>query len=167
MAHVVFPDGESLTMWLDLSRTCEEIARFSPADARAYRRMLDEYDAVKDAFGRQRFTPVGFGPSLTEMLEGRPGAARWQRRVLLSAWDVVTHQFESRHVRAFMLWMAFQTGQPVGSAGSGPLAYSLVFGRQRRSWAIPAAGRASSRGRSPRSSPRAAARSSAAAASWS
>ncbi|MGH2910263.1 MAG: phytoene desaturase family protein [Solirubrobacteraceae bacterium] len=140
VAHGVFPDGESLTMWLDLNRTCEEIARFSPADARAYRRMLDEYDAVKDAFGRQRFTPVGFGPSLTEMLEGRPGAARWQRRVLLSAWDVVMHQFESRHVRAFMLWMAFQTGQPVGSAGSGPLAYSLVFGRQRRSWAMPRGG---------------------------
>jgi phytoene dehydrogenase-like protein len=28
VAHVVFPDGESLTMWLDLDRTCEEIARF-------------------------------------------------------------------------------------------------------------------------------------------
>jgi phytoene dehydrogenase-like protein len=36
--------------------------------------------------------------------------------------------------------MAFQTGQPVGSAGSGPLAYSLVFGRQRRSWTIPRGG---------------------------
>ena len=33
----------------------------------------------------------------------------------MSAWDVVNHDFQSRHVRAFMLWMAFQTGQPVGS----------------------------------------------------
>ena len=39
-----------------------------------------------------------------------------------------------------MLWMAFQTGQPVGSAGSGPLAYSIVFGRQRRSWTLPRGG---------------------------
>jgi phytoene dehydrogenase-like protein len=39
-----------------------------------------------------------------------------------------------------MLWMAFQTGQPVGSAGSGPLAYSIVFGRQRRSWTLPVGG---------------------------
>ncbi|HWD85893.1 MAG TPA: NAD(P)/FAD-dependent oxidoreductase [Solirubrobacteraceae bacterium] len=140
VAHVVFPDGEALTMWLDLNRTCEEIARFSPADASSYRRLLQEYDAVKDAFNRQRFSPVGLAPSLGEMLAGRSGAARWQRRTLMSAWDVVTHEFESRHVRSFMLWMAFQTGQPVGSAGSGPLAYSLVFGRQRRSWSIPRGG---------------------------
>jgi len=52
----------------------------------------------------------------------------------------VRHEFESRHVQAFMLWMAFQTGQPVDSAGSGPLAYSIVFGRQRRSWTIPEGG---------------------------
>ena len=28
VAHVVFPDGEQMRMWLDLDRTCEEIARF-------------------------------------------------------------------------------------------------------------------------------------------
>ena len=140
VAHVVFPDGESLTMWLDLERTCAEIARFSRADERAYRRLLAEYDAVKDVFGRQRFTPVGLGPTLDQMLEGRAGASRWRRRARMSAWDVVTHEFESRHVRSFMLWMAFQTGQPVGSAGSAPLAYSIVFGRQRRSWTLPRGG---------------------------
>jgi phytoene dehydrogenase-like protein len=140
VAHVVFPDGDSLTMWLDLERTCEEIAYYSRSDAAAYRRLLTEYDAVKDAFNRQRFTPVGFGPTLEQMLAGRPGAARWHRRVVMSAWDVVRREFDSPHVQAFMLWMAFQTGQPVGSAGSGPLAYSIVFGRQRRSWTIPRGG---------------------------
>jgi phytoene dehydrogenase-like protein len=140
VGHVVFPDGDSLTMWLDLDRTCEEIAYYSPADAEAYRRLLAEYDAVKDVFNRQRFTPVGFGPSFEEMLEGRPGAARWRRRATMSAWDVVRREFESPHVQSFMLWMAFQTGQPVGSAGSGTLAYSIAFGRQRRSWTIPRGG---------------------------
>jgi phytoene dehydrogenase-like protein len=140
VAHVVFPDGESVTMWRDLERTCEEIARFSRADADSYRSLLAEYDAVKDVFSRQRFTPVGFGPNFDEMLANRRGAARWRRRAAMSAWDVVRHEFTSRHVQALMLWMAFQTGQPVDSAGSGPLAYSLVFGRQRRSWTIPRGG---------------------------
>lgn len=140
VAHVVFRDGESLTMWLDLERTCEEIARFSRADAEAYRRLLAEYDSVKEVFARQRFTPVGFGPSFEEMLSCRPDGARWLRRAAMSAWAVVRHEFESRHVQAFLLWMAFQTGQPVDSAGSGPLAYSIVFGRQRRSWSIPRGG---------------------------
>jgi phytoene dehydrogenase-like protein len=140
VGHVVFPDGESLTMWLDLERTCEETARFSRADADSYRRRLAEYDAVKDVFLRQRFTPVGFGPSFQEMLADRLGGARWLRRAAMSAWDVIRHEFQSRHVRSFMLWMAFQTGQPVTSAGSGPLAYSIVFGRQRRSWTLPVGG---------------------------
>jgi phytoene dehydrogenase-like protein len=39
-----------------------------------------------------------------------------------------------------MLWMAYQTLQPVDSAGSGGLAYSLVYGRQQRSWCIPVGG---------------------------
>ena len=140
VGHVVFPDGESLTMWLDIERTCDEIARFSHADADSYRRLIAEYDAVKDVFARQRFTPIGFGPSFAEMISDRQGAGRWRRRAAISAWDVVRHEFESRHVQAFMLWMAFQTGQPVDSAGSGPLAYSIVFGRQRRSWTIPRGG---------------------------
>jgi phytoene dehydrogenase-like protein len=140
VAHVVFPDGEWLTMWLDVERTCSEIARFSEPDTDAYRRLLAEYDAVKDVFTRYRFTPIGFGPSLEEMLADRPGGRKWLRRAALSAWDVVRHEFTSRHVQAFMLWMAFQTAQPVDSAGSGPLAYSIVFGRQRRSWTIPRGG---------------------------
>ena len=140
VAHVVFPDGASLTMWLDLERTCEELARFSRADAAAYRRLLADYDAVKDVFAAQRFNPVGFGPSFEEMLADRRGAGGWKRRAAMSAWQVVRHEFESRHAQAFMLWMAFQTGQPVDSAGSGPLAYSIVFGRQRRSWTIPQGG---------------------------
>lgn len=140
VAHVMFPDGDSLTMWLDVDRTYDEIAYFSRSDADAYRRLLAEYDAVKDVFNRQRFTPVGFGPSLDQMLDGRPGGARWRRRATMSAWDVVRREFESPHVQSFMLWMAFQTGQPVGTAGSGPLAYSIMFGRQRRSWTIPRGG---------------------------
>lgn len=140
VAHVVFPDGESLTMWLDVDRTCEEIARFSSEDVNAYRRLLAEYDAVKQVFTRHRFNPIGFAPSLEEMLAESPGGERWVRRAALSAWDVVRHEFADRHVQAFMLWMAFQTAQPVDSAGSGPLAYSILFGRQRRSWTIPRGG---------------------------
>ncbi|MGH2916038.1 MAG: phytoene desaturase family protein [Solirubrobacteraceae bacterium] len=140
VAHVVFGDGDSLTMWLDVERTWEEIAYYSRADADAYRRMLEEYEAVAGVFSRHRFTPVGLGPSLDQMLEGRPGGARWRRRATMSAWEVVRREFSSPHVQSFMLWMAFQTGQPVGSAGSGPLAYSIIFGRQRRSWTIPRGG---------------------------
>ena len=49
-------------MWLDIDRTCEQIERFSARDAATYRRMIAEYDEVKEIFGRARMTPPGFGP---------------------------------------------------------------------------------------------------------
>ena len=136
VAHVAFPDGEQLTMWLDRDRTAEQIERFSRADAAAYRRLLAEYDEVKSVFSESQFTPVGFGPSLEARLAEHPRGRLWQRRRQLSALDVIRHEFGSRHVQAFMLWMAFQTNQAADVPGSGVLAYSLIFGRQQRSWSI-------------------------------
>ena len=140
VAHVALPDGEHFTMWLDLDRTCDEFARFSRRDADAYRRMIREYDEVKAAFGTSRFNPPGRVPPLPQLLAGLPGGSRWARRSTMSAWDVVRHEFEDRHSQAFMLWQAYQTAQAVDLPGSGPLAYSIVFGRQQRSWSIPLGG---------------------------
>ena len=139
-AHVAFPDGRQLTMWMDVERSCEEIARFSRADADAYRRALAEYDEVKGIFGAATFTPPGMGPSLEQRLAEHPRGRIWQRRRLMSAWDVIRHEYESDHVRAFMLWQAFQTLVPIDMPGTGQLASSIVYGRQRRSWTLPRGG---------------------------
>ena len=141
--QVAFPDGQQFTMWLDRERTVEEVARFSREDAAAYRRLLDDYDEVKALFSRWQFTPVGFGPSLDELLAGHPRGRIWARRRQLSAVEVVRHEFSSRHIQAFLLWMAFQVFQPVDTPGSGVLPYQQTFGRQRRSWSIPVGGSAS------------------------
>jgi phytoene dehydrogenase-like protein len=140
VVHIPFPDGTWLTQWRDLDRTCEEFAKFSTGDARAFRRMIEEYDAAKSAFGAYRYTPIGWGPSLHERLAQLPNGRRWLRRVSESAWDVVSREFEDPHTRAFMLWMAFMTLQPPENAGTGFLAYSLPYGRQQHSWTLPRGG---------------------------
>lgn len=139
VAHVGFPDGEQFTMFLDFDRTVEEIARFSRADADAYRRMSQEYDEVKSLFTAAQFTPVGFGPSLDQRLAEHSAGKVWARRRALSAWEVIRHEFSDRHVQSFMLWQAFQTFVMFDSPGTGMLAYS-VFARQARSWSIPVGG---------------------------
>jgi phytoene dehydrogenase-like protein len=138
--QVAFPDGQQLTMWLDRDRTAEEVARFSKADAAAYLRLLDEYDQVKHIFSQAQFTPVGFGPSLEQRLAEHPRGKIWARRRQLSAVQVVRHEFESRHIQAFLLWMAFQVFQPADEPGSGVLPYAQTSGRQQRSWSIPIGG---------------------------
>ena len=137
---VAFPDGEAMTMWLDLDETCAEIARFSPRDAEAYRRLLDEWDEIKGVVGATRFRPVGYGPSPQEAMASHPRRGVWTRRSMMSARDVILHEFESPHVRAFMGWMASQTAVPIDGAGTGLLAYQIIGGRQVRSWSIPAGG---------------------------
>ncbi|MHB8651077.1 MAG: phytoene desaturase family protein, partial [Gaiellaceae bacterium] len=137
VAHVVFPDGESFTHWLDLDRTCDEIARFSPRDADAYRGALAEFAQIREPLGRYRFNPIGHVPPLDELLRDRP---RWVRRIAMSAHDVVRRTYEDTHVQAYILWQAFQTAQPIDSPGSGLLAYSIVAGRQTQSWTLPVGG---------------------------
>lgn len=138
--HVPFLDGSWLTQYRDRERTWEEFARFSRRDADAYVRMMDDYAGARSAFGGARYTPVGFGPSLDERLGERPDGARWLRRAHQSAWDVITDAFEDWHTRGFMLWMAAQTVQPVERPGTGPLAYSIAYGRQQHGWTIPRGG---------------------------
>ncbi len=140
VVHVPFPDGTSLTQWWALDRSCEEFAKFSTRDAEAFRRMMADYEAVKHLFGRFRYTPIGWGPPLEELLAGHPDGARWLRRNATSAWDVIRDHFEDWHTRAFMLWMAFMTVQPPDQPGTGALAYSLPYGRQQDSWTIPRGG---------------------------
>jgi phytoene dehydrogenase-like protein len=140
VAVVAFPDGEHLTHWLDLERTCEEIERFSKRDEAAFRRLIAEYEDVRELFTQAQHTPVGFGPGLLELLAEHPRGNIWRRRLMLSSWDIIRHEFESPHVRAYLAWQAFQTLVPIDGTGSGALVYTIVGARQRRSWTVPLGG---------------------------
>ena len=140
VSHVVFPDGTSITQWMDIDRTCEEIARFSRRDAETYRKMISEWRSVSPIFNKIRYTPAGWGPSLAEELAAHPQGAIWMRRQALSAWDIIDSAFEDWHVKSWMVWFAEGTLQPAERPGTGTLAYSFVAGRQRSGWAIPSGG---------------------------
>src|SRR5262249_9176225 len=88
IAHVVCPEGESVTHWLALARTGGETARFWNRAADASRRTLAEFDEIRAPLGRYRFNPIGYAPSLDEAFAGKP---RWLRRMAMSSWDVIRH----------------------------------------------------------------------------
>jgi phytoene dehydrogenase-like protein len=140
VAHVGLPDGEQITMFLDPARTIAEFARFSQQDADSYARLLAEFAELRPLLGRARSGPIGHGPSLRDLLREHPRGGIWQRRMAMSARDVILHEFTSPHMRAFMGWMAFQTAVPIDQAGTGLLAYQIVAPRQARSWSIPRGG---------------------------
>lgn len=138
--HVVFPDGSSLTQWMDIDRTCEEIAKFSRRDAATYRKMMAEWQSVLPIFNKIRYTPVGWSRPLAEELAEHPQGGIWLRRQALSAWEIIDAAFEDWHLKSWMLWFAEGTLQPGERPGTGTLAYSFVAGRQKNGWVIPKGG---------------------------
>jgi phytoene dehydrogenase-like protein len=58
----------------------------------------------------------------------------------LAVLQIDADEFEEPHVRAFLLWESFQTLVSLDLPGSGVLPYSILYGRQQRSWTMPRGG---------------------------
>jgi phytoene dehydrogenase-like protein len=121
--HVPFPDATYLTQWRDLDRTCAEFAKFSRKDAAAYRKMLAELDAVRSILVGGAFSPIGFAKPLNDQLAQVPHGKLWQRRLAMSAWDIIQDTFEDDHCRTFMLYMSHLAAEPPDAPVTGRLAY--------------------------------------------
>jgi phytoene dehydrogenase-like protein len=137
---IPFPDGESITMYRDRERTAAEFARYSPRDARAYLQLLDDWETVKPTVndGNQQ-APLRPSEALAA-LEATPKGIEMARVRMSSAVEVVCERFESAHARAFLLWMAMMTAQPIDRPYTGFLPFSLTSGRQTYSWTTPRGG---------------------------
>ena len=129
-----FEDGRSITMFRDRDATAREIARFSRTDAAAYAQLLHDWDDVKEAHGRARYSPATTPSAALAALEATPAGSQAVRWRYSSALDIVRERFEDEHVRAFLLWLSLMTMTQVDQPGSGLNALSLTAGRQAFSW---------------------------------
>lgn len=126
------PGGELLVVHPDLDATCAEIARWSPADADAFRTLLAEWrGGLAAAHGRWS----SHLPQPDDEITRRYLALRAQ-----SAWDVVHQRFSHPVVRSFMIWMAMATIQDPRRPGTGFLPSSLASGRIDHGWTTPVGG---------------------------
>ncbi|HYM66783.1 MAG TPA: NAD(P)/FAD-dependent oxidoreductase, partial [Patescibacteria group bacterium] len=135
-----FLDGGAITMWRDLDRTCAEIARYSTADADAYRRLLQDWDLMAPIVNAERSAPPQPPDRVDAAMRAGPMGERMLDLRRASALDVITERFRDERVRAFFAWVAFMTLHPLDEPETGLLAFSLVAGRQRFSWVLPAGG---------------------------
>jgi phytoene dehydrogenase-like protein len=135
-----FPDGASITMYRDHEKTAAELARYSRRDAAAYRALLADWDTVR-ATVNQGNQQAPLAPSkAAAALEATPNGLEMARIRMSSAVDVVCERFEDEHVRAFLLWLAMMTAQPIDRPYTGLLPFSLTSGRQAFSWTTPRGG---------------------------
>ena len=131
---VVLPqaDGDVLVMHPDLEATCDELARWSAHDARAFRTMIESWrGGLAAAHGR-------WSSNLPQPRDAITG--EYLRLRERSAWDLVHETFEHPVVRSFVLWMAMATIQDPRRPGTGFLPSSLSAGRLASGWTTPVGG---------------------------
>jgi len=131
---VVLPqaDGDSLVMRPHLDATADEIARWSPDDARAFREMVGEWTGGLAAVHGRWSSGLDLGDG--------DAAARYRALRQRSAWDVVHERFAHPVVRSFVLWLAMATIQDPRRPGTGFLPSSLTVGRLTFGWSTPLGG---------------------------
>src|SRR4051794_10702835 len=126
------PDGRALVMHRDLDATADEIAHWSPADAVAFRAMIDEWTGgLATVHGRwSSGFPLGDSPAAGayRALRARP------------AWDVIHERFQHPVIRSMVLWLSLATIQDPRRPGTGVLPSSIAAGRLRFGWSTPVGG---------------------------
>ena len=110
--HIPFVDGTSITVWRDLDRTCETIAKFSKKDAQAFHRLVPEYKKFTELPANQRAKA--------------PRGGYFQRLNAMSGYDAACSIFESRYMRAASITCGHFGGVAGSDFGTGNQAFSLV-----------------------------------------
>ncbi len=130
-----FDDGSAITMWRDRQKTADELARRSPADARAYLSLLEEWDdGLSSVHGRVNNLPPA------ELVEDTDAARSYASLARRSALEVIYERFEHPKVRALLAWLSFATIQPLDQPGTGILPFAVTAGRSEFGWAMPLGG---------------------------
>ena len=135
-----FLDGSSITMWRDVERTCAELARFSAADAAAYRQLLADWDLMAPVVNDERASMPRPPDEVVSRTLASAMGEKMQKIRDARAIDIVKERFSDEHVRAFFAWIAFMTLHPLDEPETGLMAFALAAGRQRFSWILPEGG---------------------------
>lgn len=95
----VFEDGQTLGVYRDRDKTCEEIARFSRRDADAYRWLAEKAAAYLPMVTASLYTaPTPLGAGYAMMDQSREGRELW-KYMQMSTHDLLSQIFESDRVR--------------------------------------------------------------------
>ncbi|MBL7261117.1 phytoene desaturase family protein [Paractinoplanes lichenicola] len=131
---VVLPraDGDTLVMHRDLDATADELARYSPADATAFRDLIGEWTTGLAAVHGRWSSGFDLGDT--------PPAKAYAALRARSAWDVVHERFSHPAVRDLMVWLSLATIQDPRREGTGVLPSSIAAGRLRFGWSTPIGG---------------------------
>jgi phytoene dehydrogenase-like protein len=128
----VTSDGRALRIYLDIDRTCESIAEFSRRDAEAYRRLHAGFAPVLEHVVATESMAPPLPPDARRTLLERSVVGRLALETEpLAPRDFVERHFESRALRAGLLYICIIREVDINAPGQGLLVPALIAGRQK------------------------------------
>ncbi|MDY6863616.1 MAG: NAD(P)/FAD-dependent oxidoreductase, partial [Thermodesulfobacteriota bacterium] len=112
-------DGRSLLIYQDIDRTCKQIEKFSPKDARTYRDVYERFTHMNELLMVSFFNPPT-KPSVTPaMMEGTSEGMELLRMIASTPERIVDDLFETDALKSWLLVTTAQLGNPTDRYGSG------------------------------------------------
>ncbi|MDY6864311.1 MAG: NAD(P)/FAD-dependent oxidoreductase [Thermodesulfobacteriota bacterium] len=125
---MVFLDGKSLMLYQDIEKTVKSIERFSPKDAKSYKKMCETYLPLKDLMMASFYSPPLPLSQTFGLFEGTPEGREMIYIMQSSPKHIVSELFEHDRVKTWMYLMIMQAGTSHDLYGSGMLVILLFPG---------------------------------------
>ena len=132
--------GPGLVIYKSIDKTVESIAAYSRSDARRYRRVYDDFAAIREGFIKAFFSPPQPPSLMTRALERSREGLRRLREFSLSARAWVEQNFENDFIRAVMLNWALAPQILPEQEGAGQSFYIMIPAIHVYGQAIPEGG---------------------------
>ncbi len=116
---VVFSDGSSLVLYEDVDRTCQQIAKLSPRDAKAYKEFYEEFKGFSALGLSIMFRPPSPLGQIFAPLEESEKGARLVKILLSSSNDIANELFSDDRVKILPMHLATQGANHPDTKGTG------------------------------------------------
>ncbi|MDR0626506.1 MAG: NAD(P)/FAD-dependent oxidoreductase [Bifidobacteriaceae bacterium] len=122
----VFEDGTALGVYDDVDRTCADIAKFSPRDAKAYKEFQQYLAPLLSVIQAGMFNaPPKMGLMLNQ-LDQSPQGQELMKLLFMSAWELVSPWFEDPHTLIYLLNYPSEAMVDPEAGGSAVYILSMV-----------------------------------------
>ena len=133
----VFSDGRSLIQYADVDKTCEQVAKFSPRDARTYKEIYERFKGMHEfIMGTWYQKPIPYSQMFAALEEGGEGGWEMVKLTMESAADVLEEYFENEEVRTWLAMLVIQGVGALDTKGLGMGAPIVWVSNHDKPWGV-------------------------------
>lgn len=136
----IFDDGQTLTAYTDLDRSCAEVAKFSQRDADVYRRFARDAISLLPILARGAASPPMPTGNFFSMLEASPLGRKLAASFFMSVYEMVESMFEAPEVKIHLMKWCAEMMEGPDVKGTAVAMYNLFGLAHTMDAAIPVGG---------------------------